>query len=222
MMQALERVGLSRTLAEPTLIAISGESAKFTAGGEFPVPVSQQNNTISVVWKTFGVNIAFTPFVLAEGRISLKVAAEVSELSTQGAVTSQSITIPAVQMRRAETVVEMASGSALAMAGLLSEQTRQNVDGVPELRNIPVLGALFRSKDYRNAQSELVILVTPFLVRPTDQTQLSRPDEGLLPPSPLRGIVHGHLHRVYSKVPPQAISGDYGFIVDYPDHGATK
>ncbi len=219
-LESFERAGLSRTLAEPTLIAISGESAKFTAGGEFPVPVSQQNNTISVVWKTFGVNVAFTPLVLSEGRISLKVAAEVSELSTQGAVTSQTISIPAVQLRRAETVVEMPSGSSLAMAGLLSEQTRQNVDGVPELKNIPILGALFRSKDYKNNQSELVILVTPYLVRPTDQNQLSRPDEGLLPPSPLRGIVHGHLHRVYNnKVPSQALSGDYGFIVDYPDHG---
>lgn len=218
-LETFERAGLSRTLAEPTLIAISGESAKFVAGGEFPVPISQQNNTISVTWKTFGVNVAFTPYVMSEGRINLKVAAEVSELSTQGAVTSQAITIPAIQMRRAETVVEMSSGSALAMAGLLSDQTRQNIDGVPELKNLPILGALFRSKDYKNSQSELVILVTPYIVRPTDQQQLSRPDEGLLPPSPLRSLVHGHLHRVYSKVPRQAVNGDYGFIVDYPDHG---
>lgn len=223
-LEAFERAGISRTLAEPTLIAVSGESAKFVAGGEFPVPVGQQasqggGTTITISWKTFGVNVAFTPFVLSEGRINLKVAAEVSELSSQGAITTQSLTIPAVQVRRAETVVEMPSGSALAMAGLLSEQTRQNIDGVPELKNLPILGALFRSKDYKSAQSELVIIVTPYVVRPTDQQQLSRPDEGLLPPSPLRSLVHGHLHRVYSKVPRQAVSGDYGFIVDYPDHG---
>ena len=166
----------------------------------------------------FGVSVDFPPFVLSDGRISLKVKAEVSELSTQGAVTLSSISIPAIQVRRAETVVEMPSGSALAMAGLLSDQTRQNIDGVPELRNLPVLGQLFR-QDYRNNQSELVILVTPFIVRPTDQDKVSRPNEGLVPPSPLRGLVYGHLHRVYSKLPPQTLNGDYGFIVEYPDHG---
>ena len=219
MLEAFERAGLSRTLAEPTLIAISGEAAKFHAGGEFPIPIAVKDGTITVNWKQFGVSVDFTPLVLSEGRISLKVKAEVSELSTQGAVTLSSISIPAIQVRRAETVVEMASGSALAMAGLLSEQTRQNIDGVPELRNLPVLGALFRSKDFRNNQSELVILVTPFLVRPTDQEQLSRPDEGLVPPSPLRSLLLGHLHRVYTKLPPQTLSGDHGFIVEYPEHG---
>lgn len=222
-LETFERAGLARTLAEPTLVAISGEAAKFVAGGEFPIPISQQlgvqGSTITIQWKTFGVNVAFTPFVMSEGRINLKVAAEVSELSAQGAITLQTLTIPAIQTRRAETVVEMPSGSSLAMAGLLSDQTRQNIDGVPELKNLPILGALFRSKDYKNAQSELVIIVTPFVVRPTDQQKVSRPDEGLLPPSPLRSLVHGHLHRVYTKVPRQAVSGDYGFIVDYPDHG---
>ncbi len=219
MLEALERAGLSRTLAEPTLIAISGEAAKFHAGGEFPIPVSQQNNTISVSWKSFGVNVAFTPFVLSENRISLKVAAEVSELSAQGAVTLQSITIPAVQTRKAETVVEMPSGSALAMAGLLSDQTRRNIDGVPGLKDLPVLGALFRSQDFKSNQSELVILVTPYVVRPTERNQLSRPDEGLIQPSPLRGLLLGQLNRVYSHLPKGAVAGDFGYIIDYPAHG---
>ena len=218
-LESFERTGLSRTLAEPTLIAVSGESAKFHAGGEFPIPVATENNTIAVSWKQFGVNVSFTPYVLSEGRISLKVAAEVSELSTQGAVTTQILSIPAVQTRRAETVVEMPSGSALAMAGLLSEQTRQNSDGIPELKNMPILGSLFRSKDYRNNQSELVILVTPYIVRPTDPQQLSRPDEGFLMPSPLKGLLLGHLNRVYSELPRDALKGEYGYIVEYPDHG---
>ena len=223
--QAFERAGLSRTLAEPTLTAISGETAKFLAGGEFPVPISNKDNTVTVTWKSFGVNVAFTPYVLSEGRINLKVAAEVSELSSQGAVTLQTISIPAIQVRRAETSVEMPSGSALAIAGLLSDQTRQNVDGVPELRNLPVLGALFRSKDYRSSSSELVILVTPYVVKPTDPALLERPDKGFAPANDLKALVRGHLHRVYKKNGELAawLDGkDYGFIVEYPSHGGTK
>lgn len=216
MLESLERVGLSRTLAEPTLVAISGEAAKFHAGGELPVPVAQDNNTITVSWKPFGIGVSFTPYVLSEGRINLKVAAEVSELSSQGAVATNGISIPALQTRKAETVVEMASGSALAMAGLLSDQTRQNTDGIPELKNLPVLGALFRSKDFKSSQSELVILVTPYVVRPTDKEALSRPDEGMLYPSPMRSLLNGHLHRVYGKLSADTLKGEHGFIVEHP------
>jgi pilus assembly protein CpaC len=220
-LESLERVGLARTLAEPTLIATSGETAKFHAGGEFPIPTSQQNGVVTVTWKEFGVSVAFTPYVLSEGRISLKVAAEVSELSGQGAVQLANFAISAVQKRRAETVLEMPSGSALAMAGLLSEQTRQNVDGVPELRKIPILGSLFQSKDYRNNLSELVILTTPYIVRPTEQRALSRPDEALTSAAPLSGLLLGHLNRVYKSVPPNLTAGGaFGFVLDYPDHGA--
>jgi pilus assembly protein CpaC len=225
MIEAFERAGLSRTLAEPTLTAISGETAKFLAGGEFPIPVAVQNNTVSVTWKQFGVNISFTPLVLSEGRINLKVAAEVSELSSQGAVTLQAITIPALQVRRAETAVEMPSGSSLAMAGLLSDQTRQNIDGVPGLRHLPVLGALFRSKDYKNAQSELVILVTPYIARPNDPRSLSRSDEGFAPATDLKGLFLGHLHRIYSrsnKLAASVLNGEYGYVLDYPDHGDVE
>lgn len=220
--EAFERAGLSRTLAEPTLTAISGETAKFLAGGEFPVPISNINNAISVTFKSFGVNVAFTPYVLSEGRINLKVSAEVSELTSHGAVNVEGFSIPALQVRRAETSVEMPSGSALAMAGLLSDQTRQNIDGFPELRNLPVLGALFRSKDYLRSESELVVLVTPFIVKPGDPDAMSRPDEGFAPASDLRGQFLGSLNRLYSNAAARAANRDVGFIVDYPDHGALK
>ena len=221
-LEALERVGLSRTLAEPTLTAISGETAKFLAGGEFPIPLAAANNTVSVSFKSFGIGVAFTPFVISEGRISLKVTAEVSELSSQGAVTVQSISVPAISVRRAETTVELSSGSALAIAGLLSEQTRQSVEGVPELKNLPVLGALFRSKDFRNNETELVIVVTPYLVRPTEPDQLSRADEGFAPSSELQGLFLGTMHRIYgpqTRSNGEHLRGDYGFIVEYPEEG---
>lgn len=221
-LETFERAGLSRTLAEPTLTAVSGETAKFLAGGEFPVPIASNNNGVSVTFKSFGVNVAFTPFVQSEGRINLKISAEVSELSSQGAVNVDGFSIPALQVRRAETAVEMPSGSALAMAGLLSDQTRQNIDGFPELRNLPVLGALFRSKDYMRSESELVVLVTPYIVKPSDPDSMSRPDEGFAPPSDLRGQFLGSLNRIYSNAAARAGNRDVGFIVDYPDHGALK
>ena len=223
--EALERIVLSKTLAEPTLAAVSGETAKFLAGGEFAIPVATGTNGISVEWKTFGVSVSFTPYVLSEGRINLKVAAEVSELTSQGAVSLGAISIPGLQVRRAETSVEMSSGSALAIAGLLSDQTRQNIDGVPELRNLPILGALFRSKDYRNSATELVILVTPYVIRPTEPGKLSRPDEGFAPANDLKGAFLGRLNRIYKQAGPMAAGltkDDYGFIIEYPEHGVPR
>ncbi len=225
MIEAFERVGLARTLAEPTLTAISGQTAKFHAGGEFPIPVSQQNNTISVEWKPFGVQISFTPAVLSEGRISLKIAAEVSELSSTGSVAIGSISISSLSIRRAETTVEMPSGSALAIAGLLSDDVRQSVEGVPELRSLPVLGALFRSRDYRDRKTELLIMVTPIIVRPTEVQEFSKPGDGLAPPSDLKGLFYGSLNRIYGpeKIATSgSVKDGAGFIVEYPDHGATK
>ena len=222
LIESLERLGLSRTLAEPTLTAISGETAKFLAGGEFPIPIAAANNTVSVSFKSFGIGVAFTPFVIADGRISLKVTAEVSELSSEGAVTLQSISIPGISVRRAETTVELPSGAALAIAGLLSEQTRQQVDGVPELKNLPVLGALFRSKDFKNNETELVIVVTPYVVHPTEADQIARPDDGFAPASDLQSLFLGTVSRIYGpKTRPNGMfqGGDYGFIVEYPEDG---
>ena len=225
LIQSLERMGLARTLAEPTLTAISGETAKFLAGGEFPIPVSTTKDQITIEFKQFGVSVAFTPIVLTEGRISLKVAAEVSELSSNGAVTLSTIAIPALKVRRAETTVELPSGGGLAIAGLLSDETRQSIEGVPELKGLPVLGALFRSKDYQRKETELVIMVTPYVVKPAEREELARADEGFSPASELQGLFLGHLNRVYGKLnqkAPGRYRGDYGFIVDYEEEGELK
>lgn len=218
LIQALERSGVLKTLAEPTLTAISGESAKFLAGGEFPVPIAQQNDSISVEWKQFGVNVSFKPVVMTEGRISLTITAEVSELTTDGSVTIGSISLPGLKVRRAETTLELPSGGTLAMAGLLSEDTRQNVDGVPGLKNLPVLGALFRSNDYRRRETELVILVTPYLATHTQQKELALPTDGYAPEHTLRELFFGNINRIYghSTVRQGRYRGDYGFIIDYP------
>jgi pilus assembly protein CpaC len=219
--QALERAGLIRTLAEPNLTAISGETAKFLAGGEFPVPVASQDRQISIVWKQFGVSVSFKPVVMSEGRISLAVSAEVSELTNDGAVTLNDLTLQALKVRRAETTLELPSGGTLAMAGLLSDETRQSVEGVPALKNLPVLGALFRSNDYRRRESELVILVTPYLSTHAPRQDFARPDGGYAPSSTLQELFLGHLNRTYGKgrVPAGRYEGDYGFIVDHPDPG---
>jgi len=222
LVQALERAGLIRTLAEPNLTAISGETAKFLAGGEFPVPVATQDRQITVSWKTFGVNVSFKPVVMTEGRISLTISAEVSELSPDGAVTLLDIAIPALKVRRAETTLELPSGGTLAMAGLLSDETRQSVEGVPGLKNLPVLGALFRSNDYKRKESELVILVTPYIAAHGPKAEFARPDGGFTPSSTLRELLMGHINRIYGPpgyAPQGRYRGEFGFIVEYPDGG---
>ena len=216
-MQALERDGLIRTLAEPNLTAVSGESAKFLAGGEFPIPMIDPTGGISVLFKEFGIGIAFTPIVLSEGRISLKIETEVSELSTDGAVTVSNLTIPALKKRQAKSTVELPSGGSIALAGLISDKARQNIDGFPGLKDLPILGTLFRSKDFVKEETELVIIVTPYLVRPTSRQKLALPSDGLAEASDLRGNLLGHLNRVYGKSLAQPVGdlkGDYGFIVD--------
>jgi pilus assembly protein CpaC len=174
-MRALERHGLAHTLAEPNLTAVSGESARFLSGGEYPIPVAQQAGTITVEYKPFGVGLAFTPTVLSEGRISLKIDAEVSELTNEGAVQLTNFQIPALRKRTARSVLELPSGGSMVMAGLISENTRKNVDGFPGLKDLPVLGALFRSRDYIKGETELVIIVTPYVVKPTARQNLGKP-----------------------------------------------
>lgn len=216
-LRALERDGLIRTLAEPNLTAVSGETAKFLAGGEYPVPVVDSDGKLSVSFKEFGIGLSFTPVVLSEGRISLKIESEVSELTNEGAVVLSSISIPALKKRQAKSTVEMPSGGSLAIAGLISESTRQNVDGFPGLKDVPVIGTLFRSRDYQKQETELVVIVTPYMVRPTARQNLVRPDDGLAAASDLKANFLGHLNRIYGKgreLPPGGLKGDYGFIVE--------
>lgn len=216
-MRALERNGLIRTLAEPNLTAVSGESAKFLAGGEYPIPVVNSDGGISVTFKEFGVGVAFTPTVLTEGRISLKIETEVSELTNVGTVTLGGATIPALKKRQAKSTVELPSGGSLAMAGLISEDTRQNIDGFPGLKDVPVLGTLFRSRDFIKQETELVVIVTPYMVRAASRNELGRPLDGLAAPSDMKANFLGHLNRIYGKgnaMPAGDLKGDYGFIVE--------
>jgi pilus assembly protein CpaC len=220
--RAMEQAGIMRTLAEPNLTAISGESARFLAGGEFPIPAGQSCDPtngcqIQIQFKQFGVGLEFTPVVLSEGKISLRVATEVSELSSEGAIRLASVTIPALRVRRANSTVELPSGGSLVLAGLLQEQTKQNLNGLPGLMNLPVLGALFKSRDYLTGQTELMIMVTPYVVRPTAANELVRPDDGFANPSDQSTVLLGRLNRIYGQPgvnEPKRLKGDYGFILD--------
>ncbi len=216
-LRALERDGLVKTLAEPNLTAISGESAKFLAGGEFPVPTSSTNGEIKVEFKEFGIGVAFTPTVLSEGRISLKIETEVSELTSEGAVRTTTLTIPAIKKRQAKSTLELPSGGTMAMAGLISDDVRQNIDGLPGMKDLPILGTLFRSRDFVKKETELVVMVTPYLVKPVARQELARPLDGLGEASDMKANFMGHLNRIYgggSAAPAGDLKGDYGFIVE--------
>jgi pilus assembly protein CpaC len=221
-LRAMERAGIIRTLAEPNLTAISGESANFLAGGEFPVlsNVSCQGGlcTPSITFKKFGVSLSFTPVVLSEGRISLRVMTEVSELSNEGAITQGGFSIPSLKTRRADTTLEIPSGGALAMAGMIQEQTKHSISGLPGLMQLPVLGTLFKSRDYINRQTELMVIVTPYIARAVAQKDLSRPDDGFADSADPAAFLLGRLHRIYGAPgkpnPAPAYHGKYGFILD--------
>jgi pilus assembly protein CpaC len=216
-LKALERDGLLRTLAEPNLTAVSGEPAKFLAGGEYPVPVVDSLGQVSVIYKEYGIGLAFTPVVMTEGRISLKIESEVSELTQDGAVVLNNIQIPALKKRQANSTVELPSGGSLALAGLLKEDSRQNLDGFPGLKNVPILGTLFRSHEYQNDQTELVVIVTPYVVRPTSRQELARPMDGMGDPTDRKANFLGEINRVYGGTSPPPVGdlkGDYGFIVE--------
>lgn len=174
--------GLVTTLAEPNLTALSGETASFLAGGEFPVPVSQGNNAVTIEYKQFGVGLAFTPVVLADGRISMRVRPEVSELSDAGSVKLNDFVVPSLTTRRAETTVELGSGQSFMIAGLLQNRNRNNLTKAPFLGDLPILGMLFRSTSYQRDETELVIVVTPYLVRPVSH-QLATPADGYRAPT---------------------------------------
>src|SRR3982074_86379 len=229
-LRAMESAGVVRTLAEPNLTAISGESATFVSGGEFPIPagVSCQTTTTGVIgqcvqtvsYKKFGISLNFTPVVLTEGRISLRVMTEVSEVSTENALTGGvgGTTIPSIKTRRAETTLEIPSGGSMAMAGLIQEQTKQAVNGIPGIDSLPVLGALFRSRDFVNNQTELMVLVTPYVVRAVAQKELSRPDDGFAPASDSQSTLLAQINRIYGisggVEPVGSFQGNFGFIID--------
>jgi pilus assembly protein CpaC len=221
-LQAMEQVGVIRTLAEPTLTAISGESAHFLVGGSFPYPSVTSCTTTpcppTIQFQNYGVGLNFSPVVLSEGRISLHVATEVSQLDPANSVTVAGTTVPGLSVRRADTTVEIPSGGTLAMAGMLQEQTKQTITGFPGLMQVPILGTLFKSNDYLNSQTELVALVTPYIVRAVAQKDLSRPDDGFADASDPASVLLGRLNRIYGvggiPDPPENYRGKYGFILD--------
>lgn len=173
-----ERIGLVTTLTEPNLTALSGETATFLAGGEFPIPIAQGLGQVTVQFRQFGVSLAYTPTVLANGRISMRVRPEVSELSTQGSITLNGFQVPALTTRRTETTIELGSGQSFMIAGLMSANSQQLIDKAPGVGDIPILGNLFRSREFRKGETELVIVVTPYLVKPVDAKDIKLPTDG--------------------------------------------
>jgi pilus assembly protein CpaC len=223
--QAFEQAGLVRTLAEPNLTTMSGEPAKFLVGGEFPVPTGQDNNgRVTIEFKQFGVGLGFTPIVLSGGRISLKLSTEVSELSNTGSFTltsgsgSPAVVVPGLQVRQASTTVELPSGGSMMIAGLLQNETKEDLSSLPGLMTLPILGTLFRSRDYQNGETELVIIVTPYLVKATSADKLQTPADGLEIASDAQTILLGRLNKVY-QAPPDAVAGrsyqgPYGYVIE--------
>jgi pilus assembly protein CpaC len=229
-LRAMESAGVVRTLAEPNLTAVSGEAATFISGGEFPIPtgVTCQTTTSGAIgncvqtvsFKKFGISLNFTPVVLTEGRISLHVMTEVSEVSNENALTGGAggTTIPSIKTRRAETTLEIPSGGAMALAGLIQQQTKQAINGLPGLSTLPVLGSLFRSRDFINNQTELMVIVTPYIVRAVAPKDLSRPDDGFAAAADPQADLLGSINRIYGvpgrSEPSQNYRGTYGFITD--------
>jgi pilus assembly protein CpaC len=226
--RAMESAGVVRTLAEPNLTAISGESATFISGGEFPISTGVTCQTTaagavgqcapSIAFKKFGISLNFTPVVLTEGRISLRVMTEVSEVSNDNSINITGVQVPSIKTRRAETTLEIPSGGSMAMAGLIQDQTKQAINGLPGLSQLPVLGQLFRSRDYINNQTELMVLVTPYVVRAVAQKDLSRPDDGFASASDPQTDLLGSINRIYGVPgrvePARNYRGTYGFITD--------
>lgn len=221
LIDALDEQGLVSVLAEPNLIALSGETAEFLAGGEFPIPVAIDDGTVTIEFKKFGVSLNFVPVVLADGKLHIKVQTEVSQLSDAGAIEANGFNIPALTLRQATTTVNLNSGQSFAIAGLLQNTTNQDNGGTAGLKDLPVLGALFRSTSFQRSETELVVIVTPYLVRPSS-TQLAAPTDGYAPASDAALIADGatHVARTQSDrtipVNPdgsQGLTGPGGFIL---------
>jgi pilus assembly protein CpaC len=213
-MKALEAIGLVHMLAEPNATVVSGETTKMQSGGSFPVPQSKdRDGNVQVEFKDFGIGLSFTPVVLSPERISIQLSTEASELSNNGAFTLQGstqivngvtttvpgLTIPALSVRRAQTTVELPSGGSFAIAGLMQHVTKQQIDGFPAMKDLPVLGALFRSRDFQNSETELVVIVSAYLVQPTSESALAAPTDGFVVPSDPETLLLGRLNAVYKK-----------------------
>jgi pilus assembly protein CpaC len=220
----LAEEGLVSVLAEPNLTALSGETASFLAGGEFPIPVSQDEDTITVEFREFGVRLQFTPTILNSGRISMQVAPEVSELNfTDGvAIGANGLRVPALSTRRTETTVELASGQSFAIAGLLQNTRNHDISKLPGLGELPVLGSLFRSNAYRRGETELTIVITPYLVRPTSSQDMALPTDGLLAPNDVERILFGRMYgkraaerlAAAKRLEGKRLSGPVGFMLE--------
>ena len=215
--RAMERQGLARVLAEPTLSAISGEAAKFLAGGEFPIPVGRdQDGNLIIEFKEFGVGLGMTPVVMSEERISLRVNTEVSEISSENALVLQGVTLPSLTVRRAETTVELPSGGSLVMAGLIRQDRNFVINGLPVVKDLPVIGQLFRSQDFVNNETEMLVIVTPYIVTPAARREFDRPDKNLSVPNDFEAALFGRLNEVYGVTganPGGTYHGSVGFIV---------
>ena len=232
-LKAFEQAGVSRVLAEPTLTAISGEAAKFLAGGEFPVPAAASScvsglcSAPGITFKPYGVALSFTPVVLADNRISIRVATDVTEIDPQNSFnyTNDGVTtaIPGTRVRRSETTVELPSGGVMMTAGLIQQVNRQAISGLPGLINLPILGTLFRSRDYQRMETELMIMCTPYIARPMEPKQVSRPDDNFVDATDGQAVLLGQINRLYGRVGPAAAAapplgrtyrGRVGFIVE--------
>ncbi|MFM5952675.1 MAG: type II and III secretion system protein family protein [Novosphingobium sp.] len=184
-----ESMGLVTTLSEPNLTALSGETADFLAGGEYPIPISQGLGTTSIEYKRFGVSLSYTPTVLANGRISMRVRPEVSELSSQGAITVNGFQVPALTVRRAETTVELGSGQSFMIAGLMSNSSQDTIKKLPGAGDLPIVGALFKSTSFKKGETELVIVVTPYLVQPVNANDIKLPTDGYKSPNIMQQLL---------------------------------
>lgn len=220
LVRAFEQHNVMRVLAEPTLAAVSGETASFLAGGEFPYPTSVENGEIGFTYRDFGVALEFTPVVLDGGRISLAVATEISELTNEGALNTGNVTIPGISVRRANTVVELPSGGTMSIAGLLQQRDVASHTGLPGLKNVPVVGQLFSSSDFLKQETEVVILVTPYLVKPGQEKDFRLPTDGFAPASDYDLFLLGRIHKVYGEgdqdvtAAREALKSPLGFIVE--------
>ena len=220
LLEALETKGVVRTLAEPNLTALSGQEAKFLAGGEFPIPVAQDNNTTTIEFKPFGVELNFVPRVVDDGIINLEMAAAVSSIDTANALVSNGLQVPAFRRRDTSTTVALRDGDSFAIAGLLQDDFRDNNAQVPWLGDIPILGALFRSADYQRAQTELVIIVSVHLVTPTRGEALALPTDRVRLPSDADLFLNGRVAKgarqggAAGEVARQDFTGSYGYVMD--------